>query len=752
MKKNLLIGGLCLYVCLIASAQKITLKLDNMVNVNAKGNVMTLIDEATKAGDPASGTGGAPSTAFTNGTSYINIFYPLKVIIDLYGDYDISSLYYYDVANSDSLYIYAGAPGDWKKVVSSTTNKTNAWTANPINQKTRYLLLQFKSPNTLISEIVLYGTLAGSVIIPPAAGQAIMPRPSIENFMGINSFVDVPDSISKVVKNVREYHMWQWDEGDANSSYAGYPNNQYAWNLSWVSGTGWGWNFDDYYQKSVKNGQNVLPCLQACALYMINYNEGLKENKPIRGGKNAEDPATYLEHADYSFQFAARYGSTTVSPSLLKLRATNAAKSGLGLIKYMENWNEPENRWKSTGRSAYFMPFELSAMTSADYDGHQGKLGSALGMKAADPNMKGVLAGLTSPDTTFLKAMIFWANYYRNGSVPFDVINFHHYCDNVGNVGGSTYGVSPEADKLKERVKAAVSFRDKYLPGKEIWFTEFGYDTYAGSVQESRPIGTQDNWEVQARWLLRCYLAYAAGGADRAYQFMIRDVADNNGLFNSCGLATKNSAGAYKAYTKKKSWYYVYTFRKKLTGYRFKEEISSGNTNVLIYAFENIADPKKLVYAVWAPTSSDMTISSYSLSLPYTITKLGKVEFANKDTLGTEVPVTYSNQKATITVDEKPDLYFIQTSLTTDLGEESPANADAIQVYPNPFTNTITLRLNSSLHISEVRIRDIRGSVVQSFMEDQLSESLNVEGLSKGVYLLEGLTEGQVYTSKVIKN
>lgn len=746
--------SLCLASCLVASAQKITLTPANLINLSARADAGLLIDEQAKAGDPVAGTGGTPTTQFTNGFIDQALIYPLEIIIDLFGEYNISKFSYYDANGSDSLFVGIGTPGAWRKIVHVTTTKYNAWANVDVNQKSRYLYLKFRSPNTLINEIVVYGSPTGPILPPPAPVSNIeMPKPLMEDFIGMNSFVDVPDSIHAVVKQVREYHNWFWDEGNGATTYPGFPNNQYAWSPSWVSGTGWGWDFDAFYQRNLKKGIQVAPDLQMNVGYLM-AKGGEPNDKPASQGENTTDPATYKEHADYMYQFAARYGYTPVPTTNLKLRSTNGGKTGLKYIKYVENWNEPDKNWE--GKAGYFTPAELSAMCSADYDGHQGALGKTYGVKNADPTIKMVLPALIHPDSMYMKSMIAWAKYNRNGSLPFDVFNFHYYSNDAGGQGGSpaTHGISPEEDKMKEKIQKVVKFRNKNMPGKEIWCTEFGYDTQPSSPQSSRAVGTQDAWEVQARWLIRSYLALAASGIDKAHMYMVRDANESGLLFATSGLTTPNSNLTYKAYTKKKSWYYLHTFRKTLTGYKFKEEINSGNTNVLIYAFENAIDPSKVVYAVWAPTSIDQTVKSYTLSLPSNITSLSKVELLNKDTTAKAVPVAYSNKTVAISVDEKPDLYLIKSTGTVlDIEEEVVySSPESFTVYPNPFSSLLNIAINSKETLSSVAIRDIRGTVIKTFNADDLSQSLNVEDLAKGVYVLEGRTNSKIYTYKIIKN
>jgi hypothetical protein len=748
--KKLYIVSCAFLISMSLQAQKINLTSQNIVNVSAVADANTLVDEQVQAGNPKSGTSGAPVTAFSNGYQQVAIYYPLEVIIDLYGTYALTDIYFYDSNNSDSLFISSGSIGAWTPLIQTTTSGYNTWRSFPINKSTRYLQLKFKSPATIITEVVLYGSLTGTAVKPVNPTPIAMKFPLMENFIGMNSFHDVPDSLQKVVTQIREYHDWGWDEGNG-TAYTGYPNNAYGWNPSWVSGTGWGWNFDDVYTRSLAHGLVMQPDLKQCAPYMFANDNTKGEAKPVRNGKNTELPTSYPEHADYMYQFAARYGKVAKPITTLKLRTDNAPKTGLGLVRYIENWNEQDKNW--IDKQSHFSPFEFAAMSSADYDGHLGSMGNTFGMKNADPSIQLVMGGLINIDTLYMKAMIFWAREMRNGSFPVDILNFHHYSNDGGGQGGTqTKGISPEDDHLKDRMMAMVKFRNKNLPGKEVWLSEFGYDSNPGSIQGSPAIGAQNPWETQARWLIRSYLAIAASGADRAHMFMSRDVdGSKTGMFSSSGLLTApQNDGISTPYTKKNSWYYVYTLRKRLTGYRFKQEIASGNPNVFIYAFERDAHPDSLVYAVWAPTSTDLTVPGYVLQIPNVVT-VSKVELTNKDTMGIKSTLVISNQSVKIDVNEKPALYLIKVKpVVTALHENNDKEA-TVSIYPNPFNNTFAIELGQHSGQVKLTLTDVRGQVLKTEMMQGLSKEMNLSHLSGGTYFLHIALPSGDQVKKIIK-
>src|SRR5690606_7637942 len=154
-----------------------------------------------------------------------------------------------------------------------------------------------------------------------------------------------------------------------------------------------------------------------------------------------------------------------------------------------------------------------------------------------------------------------------------DVLNIHFYANASGNdQSNSLYGISPEEFNLKEIISEISDYRDRYLPEMEFWVSEFGYDTHPNSPQRAEAFGPFSAQEVQAQWLIRTYLILAAAGVDKAQMYMIRDVRDDGGKFNTSGLVTRKGE-----WEKKISWYYVYTLKNRLTGLRFQDELDSGN-------------------------------------------------------------------------------------------------------------------------------------------------------------------------------
>ncbi|MEA3443820.1 MAG: hypothetical protein U9R19_03755, partial [Bacteroidota bacterium] len=625
--------------------QKVFLSADMILNECVQGDATFLTDEQIQAGDPANNEGGFVENLWDMDCS--DWFYPGSAMIDLGAMYNISEIYLYDDEDDASdtipgpVTISFGGPFDWTSSITDSLLNSGSWNNHTVNQQSRYIRITLHNKYSRFSEIVVYGSAMADLGSEPTA--TIYPTAQMEDLIGVNAFVNDPLGRMAACGSVREYHKWMWVEGNNDPNYPGYPNNENAW---YSSSTGW--DFDNYYTNMKNMGISCSPAIQDNTVWMIGGDYSKLYNKPISENDDPLAPASYIEHADHLFQYAARYGSNQVATNLLKVDPGIQPISGLDKLNYYENWNEQDKWWK--GRGAFFLPYEYAAMSSADCDGHLGTMGATLGLKNADPNAKLVMGGIANPKLDYIRALKLWSDNYRNGDFPWDVINVHHYCNDGGGQYSGDVGISPEADGLKERMQEFVDYRNKYLPGVEVWISEFGYDTHESSDQRAPVIGTFDQEEVQAQWIIRSYLALASAKVDRAQMYMLRDVDVNSSTnYRTSGL----TAPMDSLWAPKPSWYYVYTMKNRLKGFYFDTEIASGNANVNVYKFVNQTGTQA-VYAVWCPTSNQTTVPNYSLQLVANETQAMLIEMQVNDIDGVETNLTISNSTVSINVSERP--------------------------------------------------------------------------------------------------
>jgi hypothetical protein len=624
---------------------KIKLTPGMIINESGVGDATMLIDEQDLVGDPLNNKEAAGQPKGGWQTGWTKWRFPCSAIIDLGAKHKLTNIVLYDAEGVSSVAFAVGGPGKWKIVATDELDQYLAWTNHAVNDETRYLQVTCVNPGGAMPEIVLYGKATEKVDVPDVVAQT---PPTIDQFIGSNAFIDDPLDLIAAGGFLREYHSWAWNDGDGKDAPV-FPDNKLQFNPA--AGGGGGWFFDQYYADLKAKGVTVAPCIQGGLKSLWDADAAYKSSyKPIKSGQSATDPASYAAHADFMFQYAARYGSTRVDDALLKLAPDQPRKSGLDLLTYLEDWNEQDKWWD--GREGYFSPYEYAAMASADYDGHLGALGKTVGVKNADPKMKHVMGGVAKLGLDYLRCIKLWSDFNRDGSVPFDVINLHHYCNDGGGQQAGKVGVSPEADHLKERLAAIVDYRNRYLPGKEVWLTEFGYDTHPDSPQRAPKIGDKTQEDVQADWIVRSYLALAAAGVDRAAMYMLRDVNPNDGTqFSTSGLV--GPKGEWKP---KLSWFATSTLKQRLRDMRFDKELATRNEKVLAYAFKGEKNAGAI--AVWCPTSDDSKAEGFHLSVgAATTAKL--VTFGYGQPNGVEKALEIKDGEVVVDVSERPVLVMV---------------------------------------------------------------------------------------------
>lgn len=571
----------------------ILLKEHNLINETAEGKVYNLIDNNL-------------STKWFPGNK--DIYYPAFCLIDLGCSYTVEKIRFHSDKNlsESKIEIFIGEPFNWKKLYDLNLSKVYNWTDYDTSVQTRFLRLRINASNTLINELKIYGdtdSLQCENIELPLTNNLQNSRKLVGEIIGINGFVDDPIDRYSPAGFIREYHSWNWT--DSNSDTLKYPNNK----VKFAKSYGY-WDFDLYYENLVRQNIEVYPVIKENIKYLWKWD---KNTKPIDPKFKSTNPEAYCAHADHLFQYAARYGKTKIKKDLLKIAEDQEPKSGLGYIEYYENWNEPDMWWGN--KKHYFTPYEFAAMTSVDCDGHLGKFGTTIGLKNADRNAKLVLGGLAKLNIDYIKAIMFWSKFNRKDSLPFNVINFHHYSHNSEDLSANPLksqrvGVSPEEDSLNIKISKIINFRDKYLPKTEVWITEFGYDTNPNSPHRADLINNFNTNEVQGIWLIRSYLELIAAGVDKAAMYMIRDTNNSTAKqFNTSGL-TKSKKLKWE---KKPSWYYLNTFKFWLKKMKFTSKEKINIEKVKCYKFTN-EDTTEFAYVLWHFNSEKDTIN-YSLAL-----------------------------------------------------------------------------------------------------------------------------------------
>ena len=576
----------------------------------------------------------------------------LSFTVELDGIYRITNLYFYNNSGSHKARVRMGTPFTWE-FDKEFVPDMQKWCGFDTNFDTRYVNFEFNN-NEAPSEIIIYGykTEELNEVIPPITKHK---KIKLDKFVGMNGFVNDADDISRACSYIREYHSWTWT-GIPNGMDTAFSPNPSV-NLRW--------NFDDFYKRRHSFGIDVCPTLTV----------GRDANPKDTSVGDTTKPEAYISYAAYLFQYVARYGSNkNINPELIKVAEGQEKKIGLGYISYVEPLNEPNGTW--LGRDLYYSPFELAAFLSICYDGHEGKFKN-IGVKQADPNCKMSMSGLAGINFNYIRAMSLWCKYNRkDGKLPFDAINMHHYCgkaiskagiaknvdvnlDERGDTQEKVYvGVSAEEGDIVGALRQIGEWRDRYAPHLEYWLTEFGWDTnqdYKTSTS-AHAYGEYTGRQVQAMWLVREYLLLSSADIDRAAMYMSRDCGPEEttvGKYGTSGLVRfPIEHGPYDVIqgNKKDSFYYVYTLKHLLSDTYFDCEIESNNESVRIFKY--VTDEGKSKYALWCVTADGTKVPGMKFRIPEGEYKL--VQFINESVFGKRSDLEYKDGYVTVDVSENP--------------------------------------------------------------------------------------------------
>jgi len=286
----------------------------------------------------------------------------------------------------------------------------------------------------------------------------------------------------------------------------------------------WQVDVDAIFQAYHRNGLNVLS-------YMFMTPKWASSAPPDAKPDRVQffppkDPALFGE---FCFQVAARYGNKRHPASAL---LSNDKKSGLGLVRYYEMWNEPG----------------LNPSAKATWGGWSASVDEyyrmmrhgAEAVKKADPTATVTTAGYASISTDVINKLRTYK--YADGKCPLDfveLLNVHFYSGQeppeTSREDGNSRTVTQTT--FSENLETLGAWRDRYAPKMPIWMTETGYDS-AG------PFGTNET--IQSARLPRVTMLCLAAGVDKV--FVYRESGSTPSKHACSGLLRND-------FTAKPSWF-----------------------------------------------------------------------------------------------------------------------------------------------------------------------------------------------------
>jgi hypothetical protein len=73
-------------------------------------------------------------------------------------------------------------------------------------------------------------------------------------------------------------------------------------------------------------------------------------------------------------------------------------------------------------------------------------------------------------------------------------------------------------------------------------------------------------------------------------------------------------------------------------------------------------------------------------------------------------------------------------------------------VYPNPAQNEITIRLNALDQMKEIKIYSLNGSLIKTMRVSGIEETITIDELPNGNYLIELQSEKGAYHKRFVKS
>lgn len=363
-----------------------------------------------------------------------------------------------------------------------------------------------------------------------------------------------PTKFNQISTHARNYHNMHWDVDDPDliPDYANQPFGLALWWLDW----------DREYQAWNDAGLKVQASIQ--------FNEWIPTTRMAMWNN------PYVAAYNYGYAFARHFGPT----------------NGNGLVDVIEMGNEP---W------TYPASFYLEVLR-----------GMLHGVKDGDPALKAIPCALQAayPDAEYPMGGNYMGARLTQSEAPLiDGINVHHYSYTHDAAGTriAVYPEHPESDM--KAVVNDIRFRDKNLPGKKIYLSEWGWDSDGGS--EGCLFGECVSEYEQAIYGVRGAMMFLRLGIDRLTWYFYGNQGSGN-LYSRSGM--EGSAAAN--FADKQSFRSFKSFVHLLGERHFLDTLREDNT-AWIYLFgDSLGNPTHI--AAWRPVDGNNT-NFITVNLPTTL-------------------------------------------------------------------------------------------------------------------------------------
>lgn len=596
------------------------------------------------------------------------IYYPKnigsRIVIDLQIPYQLKEVFVYDRSKeNDSVWIYTGNMKEWKLQAAFITNRSGGtWRQSVLEDSTRFIMIRFNSPKANITEMVLYGCALGSLPQPQTVkySGARLPKKNMREFIGVNGYQPTPIAFMKPFYYSRVYtYINQIDTDTVNQ----YPDTKFfltphGWYHTGVK------DYAIYPDSIVKfNKTKLWYSLLGIPKWMELKGYTVHDKPVTAAGMNTEDPFSYERHAAMMWNLAASYGTTAIDTSLISSISGDPKFSGRNVMTVYENGNENDAFWVG---DKFWNPLEYFAMSSADYDGHENKLGGRTGIKNADKNSELMMSGFATLNTNRLRILKFLCNNLRSDSQFLwkAGIQYHHYSTNgkgktpLEIFGNATAGITPEEDSLRYKLTAVREKTYLIQPGIECILGETGYDKSRKSKVSTPLLPGLSQAQSQGMMILRSINATAFSGFDRYILYWIKDTENENheATYLTSGVLYQDP---HQNYTPYPGWYYINTFIHHLGNY-VPDSIVAEKGKAWVYKYRHSINSDSVAYFIYSPTRNGSVINNFRLYTASTDANALQVTLADKMPEGKIDSIPIEKGVLKVFVNESPKLIFLK--------------------------------------------------------------------------------------------
>jgi hypothetical protein len=343
-------------------------------------------------------------------------------------------------------------------------------------------------------------------------------------------------------------------------------------------------------------------------------------------GSNPWAFSSYSRRGKELWQLVKRFAGDASNPQYQRrwqsVYNPDAPKTAAGYISRVETDNEREKNWKdsvfhSSGSMAFYQDVEY-------LNGNNGADGPDVGVKAADPNCKIIMPGLS------FCGNLHWIKHYRatlrkfsawvnsDGSLkwPFDYFNIHYYPSNgVGQFNG-TVGMSPGLSQLPSILSMYQDFIARNMPGMQLLVSEYGWDKNQSSNQRAPAISPYTAEQIRAYWSAQAVFIFAKSGVAHATQYDAFNDGNpgNTTNYQTSGIINSDSV-THVPTTRTPTGDVLTQIGNAFGKFVFDSVLSEGVGLPTVYRFKQKDTPTHKMYVMWNQVNGANISANFILPL-----------------------------------------------------------------------------------------------------------------------------------------